>query len=98
MAHLGPSRRRFHFSNKVVRNCEGARRVAVALRICCSREPGFVTGSERPVALDRDPTAGARLRIIVPERLMLEASVVPQSGGMRLPAETHLEFLPRAEL
>src|SRR5215470_4986051 len=50
-----------------------------------------------PIAFDRHPTAGSRLRVVVPQRLMLEAAVVPEGDRMRLPAEPALEFLPGAE-
>src|SRR5262249_8045254 len=56
------------------------------------------TGSKRPVALDRHATARARLRVVVPQRLMLDAAVVPEGHRMRLPAEPALEFLARREL
>src|SRR5580704_2430437 len=61
-------------------------------------ESGKAEGSDRPIAFDRDPTSGARLRVVVPDRLMLDAAVVPKGDRMRLPAEPNLEFLRRAEL
>src|SRR5262249_12964160 len=45
-----------------------------------------------------DPAARPRLRVIVPECLVLDAAVVPKGDRMGLPAEPHLEFLPCAEL
>ena len=54
--------------------------------------------SERPFPFDRDASARACLRVIVPECLVLDAAVVPESDRMRLPSESHLEFLPCAEL
>src|SRR5262249_20943553 len=54
--------------------------------------------SERPIAFDRDPAAGPRLRVIIPECLVLDAAVVPKGDRRGLPAEPHLEFLPGAEL
>src|SRR6185436_70066 len=56
------------------------------------------TRSDRPVAFDGHPAAGACLRVVVPKRLMLDAAVVPEGNRMGLPAEPHLEFLPGAEL
>src|SRR5262249_5987276 len=72
--------------------------------LCCEKRAArcrrsyLIAQSERPVTLDRHSTAGARLRIIVPERLMLDTAVVPKGNGMRLPAEAHLKLLARAEL
>src|SRR3982074_2451005 len=54
--------------------------------------------SERPIAFDRHPAPRARLRVIVPECLVLDAAVVPEGDRMGLPGEPHLEFLPRAVL
>src|SRR5262249_5073890 len=54
--------------------------------------------SNRPIALDRHTPAGPRLRVIVPERLMLDAAIVPERDRMGLPAEPHLDLLARAEL
>src|SRR5215831_11423529 len=54
--------------------------------------------SKWPVAFDRHPTTGSRLGVVVPQRLMLDAAVVPEGYRMRLPTEPALEFLPGAEL
>src|SRR6516162_1267447 len=54
--------------------------------------------SERPFAPDGHAPAGARLRVVVPQRLVLDAPVVPEGDRVRLPTEPHLEFLARAEL
>src|SRR5215813_12449346 len=54
--------------------------------------------SEWPIAFDRHAAAGARLRVIVPQRLVLDAAVVPKGDRVGLPAEPHLEFLAGAEL
>src|SRR5262245_32137339 len=51
--------------------------------------------SHWPVALDGHAAAGADLRIIVPQRLVLDAAIVPEGDRMRLPEEAHLEFLAR---
>src|SRR5207249_12330128 len=58
----------------------------------------FKMRSERPIALDRHSAARARLRVIVPECLVLDAAVVPEGDGLGFPAKPHLEFLPCAEL
>src|SRR5215470_815651 len=54
--------------------------------------------SKRPIAFDRHATARARLRVIVPECLVLDAAVVPEGDRMTLPGEPHLKFLTRAVL
>src|SRR5262245_40222839 len=54
--------------------------------------------SEWPIAFDRHAPARARLRVIVPECLVLDAAVVPEGDRMLLPAEADLEFLARAVL
>src|SRR5258708_39956474 len=46
---------------------------------------------DRPVALDGDPIAGARVRPIVPHRVMLDAAVVPERNRVLAPAEAALE-------
>src|SRR5260370_35671973 len=50
------------------------------------------------MAFDRRAAAGARMRVIVAQRVVLDAAVVPEGNRVGLPAEPHLEFLPRAEL
>jgi hypothetical protein len=50
----------------------------------------------RSVALDRDPTSGSDLRIIVPDRKMLHTAIVPDHNRMGLPAKSHLEIFARA--
>src|SRR6516225_1396487 len=54
--------------------------------------------SGRPIASDRHSAAGARLRVIVPQRLMLDAAVVPEGDRMGPPAKADLELLPCAKL
>src|SRR6516225_11788910 len=54
--------------------------------------------SGRPFASNGHAPSGARLRVVVPERLVLDAAVVPEGNRVRLPVEPHLEFLTRAEL
>src|SRR5262249_52036275 len=51
-----------------------------------------------PIAFDRHPTAGSRLRVVVPQRLVLDAAVVPEGDRMRLPAEPALELLTGTKL
>jgi len=63
-----------------------------------SRSDNCQMGSGRPIAFDCHPAARACLRVVVPECLMLGASVVPEGDRMGLPAEPHLKFLPCAEL
>src|SRR5262249_25900505 len=46
----------------------------------------------RPVAADRDAVAVAPVRVIVPQRMMLGAAVVPERDRVRLPAKAHAEL------
>src|SRR5436190_23603124 len=75
--------------------------VAPAIRIDTHARTAGPAQEERliwRIASDRHPTAGSRLRIVVPQRLMLDAAVVPEGDRMRLPAEPALEFLPGSKL
>src|SRR5215813_12587708 len=46
--------------------------------------------SKRPIAFDRHPATGARVRL-VPECLVRDAAVVPEGDRMGLPGEPHRE-------
>ena len=60
--------------------------------------PSCKSSLNRPIAIDGDAEARADVRKIVPDRDMLDAPVVPESHGMRLPAEAHLEIRHRTVL
>src|SRR6516164_10554087 len=53
--------------------------------------------SERAIAFERHSAPGPGLWVMIPECLVLDAAVVPKGDRMRVPTESHLEFLPRAE-
>jgi hypothetical protein len=53
-------------------------------------------GSDRPVALDRHTAAGTDLRVIIPQRHVLNAAIVPERDRVGPPAKPHLEFRPGA--
>jgi hypothetical protein len=55
-------------------------------------------GSDRPVALDRHTAAGTDLRVIIPQRHVLNTAIVPECDGVGPPAKPHLEFRPGAAL
>ena len=48
--------------------------------------------SERLVTADRDAMAVALVRIIVPDRAVLDAAVIPERNGIRPPLEAHAQF------
>jgi Phosphatidylserine decarboxylase len=54
------------------------------------------SGSDRPVALDRHTAAGTDLGVIIPQRHVLNAAIVPERDRVRPPAKPHLEFRPSA--
>ena len=45
----------------------------------------------RAVALDGHSVAGADLRVVIPDRQMLDAAIIPKSDTVRLPLEAGLE-------
>ena len=45
----------------------------------------------RPIAFYRDAIAGPGLREIIPQRQMLDATIVPEGDAIRLPAEADLK-------
>lgn len=47
---------------------------------------------ERLVSRDSHPVAVAALRIVIPQRQVLCASIVPERYGIRLPSKSALEF------
>jgi hypothetical protein len=53
-------------------------------------------GLDRPVALDRHTAAGTDLGVIIPQRHVLNAAIVPERDRVRPPAKPHLEFRPSA--
>src|SRR5882757_1955322 len=55
-----------------------------------------ITGSgrgNRLIARDRHPVTRAQLGVIIPDRLVQAAAIVPEGDGMRLPAKPALESL-----
>src|ERR1700687_107702 len=54
--------------------------------------------SDRPVAVDRDAVHHAALPVIVVERVMLDAAIVPERDRIRFPAEAAGEFRPHRML
>src|SRR5688500_3676964 len=55
-------------------------------------DPEGLTPLKRPIPADRHPVAVAPVGVVVPERTMLGAAVVPERHRARLPAEAHLEL------
>jgi AcrB/AcrD/AcrF family len=53
-------------------------------------------GLDRPVALDRHTAAGTDLGVVIPQRHVLNAAIVPERDGVGAPAKPHLEFRPGA--
>ena len=45
----------------------------------------------RRIALDRHPIPVSRLRVVVPDRQMLRAAIVPKPDRVRAPLETAVE-------
>jgi choline dehydrogenase-like flavoprotein len=64
-------------------SCTGFKGYPMRSEICLSRI--FCERSDRPIAFDRHPAAGPCLRVVVPERLVLDAAVVPEGNRVRLP-------------
>src|SRR6266581_1105439 len=56
------------------------------------------SGSDRPVALDRHTAPGTDLGVIIPQRHVLNAAIVPERDRVGPPAKPHLEFRPGAVL
>src|SRR5262249_59320275 len=52
--------------------------------------------SDRPIALDRHTAAGTDLGVIIPQRHVLNAAIVPERDRVGPPAKPHLEFRPGA--
>src|SRR6478672_2686903 len=52
---------------------------------------GSAAGSHRPVALHRDPVAGAGVRPVIPHRVVLDAAIVPERDRVLAPAKAALE-------
>src|SRR5579862_908807 len=57
-----------------------------------SRTGGGSAVSHRPVAVDRDAVHDAALAVIIVERVMLHAAIVPERDRAPLPAEAAGEF------
>src|SRR4029077_20123298 len=72
--------------------CSSATRAAGELPPPHRGEGVELSPIKRAVALDRDPVAVPVLREVVPHRVVLDATVVPERHGIPLPAETALEL------
>src|SRR5262249_60089218 len=51
---------------------------------------------DRPIALYRHTAAGTDLGVIIPQRHVLNAAIVPERDRVGPPAKPHLEFRPGA--
>src|ERR1700733_11622397 len=63
----------------------------LSVRNLLSSGRSMAIASHRPLALDRHPDAGAGVRPVVPQRVVLGAAIVPERDGVFAPAEAALE-------